>query len=63
MARKPVRARVPKPEADWAARDALHTLTRAEEIRRDPKLMARVQQHALRQRDALGKIVRAPRAK
>jgi len=52
-----------KPHQDWEAKDALHTLTRAEEIKSDPKLMAKVREHAQHHRQALAKIARAPRAK
>ena len=60
MARKPIGT---KPSEDWVARDAMHTLMRAEEIKRDPKLMQKVRAHAAQHREALGKIARAPRAK
>lgn len=60
MARKPAAIR---PHEDWVAKDAMHTLMRAEEIKRDPKLMHKVRLHAAQHRDALGKIARAPRAK
>ena len=52
-----------KPTDDWVARDAMHTLMRAEEIKRDPKLMAKVRVHARTHRQALAKIARTPRAK
>ncbi len=53
------RARAPKVNDDWQVRDALHTLTAADKIRKDARMMAKVRVHAAQQRDALGKIVRA----
>lgn len=35
-----------KKEHDYEAHDAMHALMRAEEIKKDPKLMKRAQKHA-----------------
>ncbi|HXJ61889.1 MAG TPA: hypothetical protein VNU68_35065 [Verrucomicrobiae bacterium] len=43
---------------DWQAREALSTLKRAEEIKRDPKLMDAVKKHAATEREVLGKVMR-----
>ena len=48
----------PRPAEDWEAHEALHHLTRAHEIQRDPKLMARATKLATERRDALTKIAR-----
>lgn len=40
----------------WRAKDALHTLTRAEEIRRDKPLMAHVKKHARDEMKAMSKV-------
>lgn len=36
------------PDRNWEVRDAMHTLMRAEEIKRDKALMAQVQKEAAR---------------
>ena len=36
----------PKPEDEWEVEGALRTLTRAAEIRKDPKMMAKVRKMA-----------------
>ena len=60
MARKPKAAAAPPPDRDWEARDALSTLTRAEQIKSDPKMMARVRPLARQQKEALSKFARTP---
>jgi len=40
----------------WRAKDALHTLTRAEEIRRDKPLMAHVKKHAREEMKSMAKV-------
>jgi hypothetical protein len=45
-------------EMKWKAQDALNTLKRAEEIRKDPQLMRHVHAHAHNEREHLNKIVR-----
>jgi hypothetical protein len=50
----------PKPERRWEVESAMQTLARAEQIRKDPKLMADVRTLA----NDLKKVVgRAPKAK
>lgn len=49
-------------EMNYRAKDALHTLKRAQEIQQDPALMAQVQKHAESERDLLKKIARKGRA-
>lgn len=51
-------AAVPKTEHDFEAHEALHHLTRAEEIRSDPKLMGRVQTLASQRAEALKRVAR-----
>lgn len=46
----------PKPDRKWEARDALHTLKRAEEIQRDKGLMRAVKQCAKDEMKALAKV-------
>lgn len=61
MAKKPAKATtMPAPaasETNWEARDALHTLKRAHEIKQDPKLMHHVREHAKTERAALSKVI------
>lgn len=45
-----------KPDRAWEARDAMHTLRRAEEIKSDPKLHAAAKAHAKTEAHALRKI-------
>ena len=45
-------------EMKWKAQEALHTLRRAEEIKKDPELMSHVHHHARGERDHLNKIIR-----
>lgn len=45
----------------WRARDALSTLTRAEEIRRDAGLMREVKSEAKRQQKALHSVTGRPK--
>lgn len=49
---------VPDGERRFKAESALHTLTRAAEIKADPKLMADVKAHAAHQAHHLKKIAR-----
>lgn len=46
-------------DESWRARDALSTLTRAQEIQSDKKLMAQVQKEAARQQSAIAKATGA----
>lgn len=48
----------PSDERNWRARDALSTLTRAEEIRADPKLMRDVQACAKKEQAALSRVTK-----
>lgn len=48
-----------KREADYQAEDDHRTLTRAEEVRSDPKRMSGVRKHHRKQTVALGRISRA----
>ena len=43
-------------EMKYRARDALNTLTRAEEIRRDKPLMAHVKKHAREEMKSMAKV-------
>ncbi|HVX57594.1 MAG TPA: hypothetical protein VHA37_07740 [Candidatus Saccharimonadales bacterium] len=53
-------AKKPTPEQSWKVRDAMDTLARAEQIRKDPRLMQDVRTLA----KDLGRVVgRAPRKK
>lgn len=54
---------MPKQDRRWEVEDALHHLTRAEEYRRDPKLMADVAKLAAEKKQLLSKVARAPRNK
>ncbi len=45
------------PDMKWEARDALHTLKRAHEIKSDPKLMHHVREHAKTERAAITKVI------
>lgn len=60
MARKPTLSRQ---ERDWRAQDALHTLTRAQEIQKDRTLMADVKKIAAKQVQTLSKVAGAPARK
>lgn len=51
-------AGVPEGERKYRAEDAVRTLTRAAEIKADPKLMADVKAHAAHQAHHLKKIAR-----
>lgn len=42
----------------YRARDALDTLKRAEDIKKDPHLMAHVKKHAVEERNHLTKVIR-----
>lgn len=44
-------------ETNWEAREALHTLKRAHEIKQDPKLMGHVRAHAHSERKALSHVI------
>lgn len=56
-------ARTGKPER-WECEDAIRTLTRAEEIKKDPRLMSHVRKHAAEQQKTLAKVVgKAPAPK
>lgn len=56
-------AAVPMPgEDNWRAQDALRTLTRADEIRRDKDLMRQVKVEAQKQIKATSKVI-APNGK
>jgi hypothetical protein len=55
---KPAPAPVAMPdEMKWQAKDALHTLKRAHEIKNDPKLMHHVREHAKSERAAITKVI------
>ncbi len=62
-AKAPVKAPTTAPampdDRRYRAEDAVRTLTRAEEIKRDPKLMADVKAHAAHQAMHLKKIARS----
>jgi len=49
---------MPTTEHDYAAHDALHHLTRAEEIKRDPKLMASVAKLAAEKKESMARVAR-----
>jgi len=49
---------MPDSPDDWRARDDLHTLSRAEEIRRDSERLSAAQKEADRQRESLARIRR-----
>lgn len=52
-----------KPEK-WECEDAIRTLTRAEEIKKDAKLMSHVRKHAAEQQKTLARVVaKAPASK
>lgn len=61
MARKTTKSRSDAPQIasdnSWRARDALSTLTRAEEIRRDKPLMRDVKAEAKKATKALGAVL------
>lgn len=57
---KPIGISMP---TDWEARDDLHTLTRAEEIRRDEKRLTAAQREANRQHEALTRVRRLKNVK
>lgn len=60
MARKPT---VSPQERQWRAQDALHTLTRAQEIQKDSRLMADVRKFAKQQVQTLSKVAGPPAKK
>lgn len=41
----------------WECEDAIRTLTRAEEIKKDARLMSHVRKHAVEQQKTLAKVV------
>lgn len=45
------------PVDPWQAKDALHILKRAHEIKSDPSLMHHVREHAKKDRAALTKVI------
>lgn len=67
MARKPTqRAAAPRMSADerrWRAQSALETITRANEIQKDKRLMSDVQKLATEQVKTLSTVVKKPRGK
>lgn len=46
-----------KREEMWEVEDAMHTLERAEEIKKDDKMMSKVGRMAKKRREALSKII------
>ncbi len=47
-------------EDDWEAQDALRTLTRADEIKGNKKLMSKVKKEAVKQEKVLKKVINNP---
>lgn len=55
MARTPA-VKAPKPSDDWEVRSAAQTIRDAHRIQSDPKMMAKVQQHAAAEAEAMKKV-------
>lgn len=56
----PVKPRLTKEDREWRARNAIDTLQRAEQLKRDSAVMRDVKRLARQQQAALAKIARHP---